>query len=165
MSGAMKVRDARPADFPRIAALNEESVHFLSPLSLERLQKLHGLSAYHKVVDTANGIGAFLLAFREGASYDSVNYLWFEQHFARFLYIDRIVVSMTARGQGLGKLLYEDLFRYAEGIGIRPITCEFDVDPPNEPSRRFHQAFGFTEVGSQHVGSASKRVSLQAARL
>ena len=105
------------------------------------------------------------LALREGASYDSANYLWFQERYLRFLYVDRVVVSHSAQGRGLGKLLYEDLFKYAQSAGIGLITCEFDVDPPNEPSQRFHQAFGFAEVGSHHVGAAAKRVSLQAAWL
>jgi predicted GNAT superfamily acetyltransferase len=156
----MKVRQAVPADFARILALNEESVHFLSPLSPERLEMLHGESAYHRVVDLNNNVEAFLLALREGASYSSANYLWFKAQFPRFLYIDRVVVSNSARGLGLGKLLYRDLFAHAASTGISPITCEYDIDPPNEPSRRFHQEFGFAEVGSQLAGG--KQVSLQA---
>jgi predicted GNAT superfamily acetyltransferase len=158
----MRIRDADPAHFEQILAMNEEFVRFLSPMNAQRLKLLHDEAAYHRVVETNNGICAFLLAFREGASYDSVNYLWFEAHFPRFLYIDRVVVSKTAQGRGIGKLLYDDLIAYAAGAGISPITCEFDVDPPNPQSQRFHEAFGFREVGSHHVGAASKRVSLQA---
>lgn len=159
----MTIRQADPADFARILALNEESVHFLAPLSLDRLQMLHDQSAYHRVIDTSGGVEAFLLALREGASYDSVNYRWFAERYGQFLYIDRIVVSRSAQGRGFGTSLYEDLFAYAARTGISPVTCEFDVEPPNEPSRRFHRAFGFTEVGSQHVGAQGKLVSLQAA--
>ncbi len=158
-----RIRQAIPTDFAQILALNEESVHFLAPMNLDRLQLLHGQSAYHRVVDTGNGVEAFLLALREGASYDSVNYGWFVEHCGRFLYIDRVVVSKSARGRGFGTLLYEDLFAYAASTDISPVTCEFDVDPPNEPSRRFHKGFGFTEVGAQHVGPQRKLVSLQAA--
>jgi uncharacterized protein len=158
----MKLREAVPADFARILALNEESVHYLSPLTLTRLMGLHDQSAFHRVIETDSGVEAFLLALREGATYESQNYLWFKRQFPQFLYIDRVVVSKSAQGKGFGRLLYEDLFSFAAETGIRPITCEFDVEPPNEPSRRFHQAFGFAEVGSQLVGTAGKRVSLQA---
>jgi predicted GNAT superfamily acetyltransferase len=146
----------------QILALNEDSVHFLAPMNLTRLQMLHDQSSYHRVFDTGNGVEAFLLAMREGASYDSANYRWFAERYARFLYIDRVVVSKSARGKGYGTLLYQDLFAYAASTCINPVTCEFDVDPPNEPSQRFHQGFGFTEVGSQRVGAESKLVSLQA---
>ena len=73
-------RDATPDDFPAILALNAESVHFLSPLDAPRLQRLHAQAAYHRIVTAGGGVAAFLLAFREGADYDSPNYRWFAQH-------------------------------------------------------------------------------------
>lgn len=159
------IRAAGPSDFARILALNEESVHFLAPMDLERLTRLHEESAYHRVFDAGNGAEAFLIALREGASYDSVNYRWFAARYERFLYIDRIVVSKSLQGKGIGTLLYADLFACAAATGINPVTCEFDVDPPNEPSRRFHQQLGFAQVGLQRAGTQAKLVSLQAAWL
>jgi len=41
------------------------------------------------------------------------------------------------------------------------ITCEFDIDPPNDASRRFHERFGFSEVGTRSYGEVVKQVSLQ----
>ena len=41
------------------------------------------------------------------------------------------------------------------------LACEIDEDPPNPTSMRFHEAWGFREVGSQVVGVRNKRVSLQ----
>jgi hypothetical protein len=61
--------------------------------------------------------------------------------------------------------LYEDLFARARERGLKRITCEFDTDPPNDASRRFHQRFGFHEVGSQRVAGGKKTVSLQEALL
>jgi len=43
------------------------------------------------------------------------------------------------------------------------VTCEYNIDPPNEPSRLFHDKFGFKERGTQWVANGTKRVSLQAA--
>lgn len=161
----MAIRDAVAADFGEILRLNAGSEHFLSPLTLQRLELLHGLAAYHRVIAGQDGVKAFLLAFREGAAYDSPNYRWFAAHHDRFLYIDRIVVADAQRGQGLGSRLYEDLFRFARASGATRVTCEFDIEPPNEASRRFHAGFGFTEVGTQRVGAGNKRVSLQAVGL
>jgi uncharacterized protein len=161
----MKLRDAIVTDFPKILALNAESEHFLSPLSFARLELLHGEAAYHRVLEAEGQVGAFLLAFRETAKYDSPNFLWFTQHYTRFIYIDRVVVSALTQGRGIGRLLYSDLFSYARGAGIKLVTCEFDVEPPNEQSRRFHQTLGFQEVGSQSVGQSNKIVSLQACRV
>lgn len=161
----MKIRDTQPMDFSQILALNEESVRFLSPLSAERLAWAHDEAAYHRVLDVDGRITAFLMAFREGASYDSPNYRWFVARYARFLYVDRVVVSASMQGRGIGKLFYEDLFAFARSVGTSLVTCEYDVDPPNARSRRFHEGFGFKEVGSQTVGSAYKRVSLQVVSL
>ena len=158
-------RDATPADFPAILALNEESVHFLSPLTPARLASLHDESAYHRVVEIDGAVVAFLLAFREGAAYDSVNYRWFAQRHARFLYIDRAVVAGAFQGRGLGARLYADLFDFARASGAARVTCEFDLDPPNEVSRRFHVRHGFAEVGTQVVAGGKKTVSLQAVEL
>ena len=41
------------------------------------------------------------------------------------------------------------------------MTCEFDLNPPNPASEKFHARFGFHEVGRQRVGAGNKQVSLQ----
>jgi predicted GNAT superfamily acetyltransferase len=159
----MQLRDTTPADFGRILELNEESVHFLSPLTPERLAWLYGMAAYRRVaVDDGCTVAGFLLAFREGAAYDSPNYQWFARHYASFLYIDRIVIAASHQGQGIGPRFYADLFAFARQAKIPRVTCEIDSDPPNEVSRRFHLRYGFQEVGSQRVAGGKKEVSLQA---
>ncbi|MDM0075806.1 GNAT family N-acetyltransferase [Variovorax sp. J2P1-59] len=161
----MVIRDATPADFPRILELNEAWVHFLAPLTRDRLEHLHAEAAYHRVVECDGAVAAFLLAFAEGAAYDSPNYRWFAANCERFVYIDRVVVSAECRNRGIGELLYQDLFAFAARNGAVQVTCEFDVDPPNEASRRFHERFGFREIGAQRVGASEKLVSLQAVAL
>jgi len=161
-SDAARIRPAIAADFPAILALNAALVHFLSPLDAARLQALHAQAAYHRVAEIDGGVVAFLLAFREGAAYDSPNYLWFAQRYSEFLYIDRIVVDPEQQGRGLGARLYDDLFAYAQIAGIATVTCEFDLDPPNPGSQKFHARFGFREVGTQWLAGGKKQVSLQA---
>jgi predicted GNAT superfamily acetyltransferase len=46
---------------------------------------------------------------------------------------------------------------------IPVVACEFDVQPPNPASERFHAKFGFIEVGRQSVAGGKKTVSLQTA--
>jgi|SRR6185369_2955127 len=159
------IRDARPDDFPEILALNAESVHFLSPLDAMRLRHLHAQAAYHRVVEREGKIAAFLLAFREGVDYDSLNYRWFAQNFPRFLYIDRIVVAGSARGLGFGAQLYDDILAFAAATNAARLTAEFDIEPPNPVSAAFHQRYGFREVGTQWLGGGKKQVSLQAREL
>ena len=156
------IRDAAPTDFPAILELNAESVQFLSPLSLARLDRLHQMAAYHKVVERDGTVAAFLLALREGADYDSPNYAWFAERYPEFLYIDRIVVAPTARGHGFAAALYEDIIAFASCAGALPLTCEFDLNPPNPASMRFHAGMGFHEVGTQWLYGRTKQVSMQA---
>jgi uncharacterized protein len=160
---APMIRAANASDHAAILALNAESVHFLSPLDEARLRHLDRQAAYHRVVEIDGQVVAFLLALREGADYDSVNYRWFADRFEHFLYVDRVVVSEARQGQRLGAALYDDLFAFARSQNIGRITCEFDIDPPNEASRKFHARYGFQEVGTQSAAGGNKRVSLQAA--
>jgi uncharacterized protein len=121
------------------------------------------LSCYHKVAMVEGEVCAFLLAMCNGADYQNDNFEWFAKKYTRFIYVDRIVVSSSARGLRLGSWLYEDLFSYARSNAIPLVTCEYNIVPPNEPSRLFHDKFGFKEQGTQWVAQGSKQVSLQTA--
>ncbi len=161
--GLMKTRTASSDDFDAMLALNLESERFLSPLTRERLASLHRQADLHQVLEVKGEVVAFVLALREGASYDSVNYRWFAGGYERFLYVDRVVVAASQHGRGFGRALYERVFSRAQATGVPVVTCEYDVEPPNLASERFHQGFGFAEVGRQSVAGGKKQVSLQAA--
>jgi predicted GNAT superfamily acetyltransferase len=157
------VRDATAADHPAVLALNQRYVDMLSPLDAARLARLAARAAYHRVVEEDGRVVAFLLAFREGADYDSPNYVWFAQRYPRFLYVDRVVVDGDVQGRGLGALLYRDLFVFAAVHGIDALACEYYSKPPNAASAAFHARFGFREVGTQWLTDVRKQVSLQVA--
>ena len=164
----MRIEPATQDHFAAILDLNEEFVHVLAPLSPVRLELLHSRASYHRVAIDQDGVAGFLLAFGSEARHDSVNFRWFAAHCSGFLYVDRVVVSSRRQGNGAGSLLYEDLFAFARREGYRRITCEIDTDPPNPRSERFHDRFGFREVGSQQVEYETGtpiRVSLRSARL
>ena len=157
------IRNAEPADFETICALNLAEVQHTSAMDRSRLVELNHLSCYHKVARVEGEVCAFLLAMCNGAAYQNDNFEWFAKKYARFIYVDRIVVSSSARGLRLGSRLYEDLFSYARSNAIPLVTCEYNIVPPNEPSRLFHDKFGFKEQGTQWVAQGSKQVSLQTA--
>lgn len=161
----ISLRTAVPDDYSAIVALNDVEVKQTSPMDAERLRDLGGMASYHKVAVVDGRIAAFLLAMREGAPYQNDNYGWFAARFPRFLYVDRIVVSMELAGYKIGSRLYEDLFDYARSRGISVVTCEYNVQPPNPASQRFHDKFGFKEIGSQWVANNTKLVSLRAAEI
>lgn len=157
------VRDADPADYPVVVRLNREEERHTSPMDLERLRYLDSIACCHRVATVDGEVAGFLLAMRERCGYVNRNFEWFAAHYPRFLYVDRIVVSGSCRRLGLGSLLYADLFQYARENRIDVLTCEYNLVPPNEPSRRFHAEAGFREVGTQWIADGGKQVSLQAA--
>jgi predicted GNAT superfamily acetyltransferase len=160
-----EIRAAVASDFESILKLNDAEVHQTSPMDLSRLIALVQMSTYCKVVIADGQAAAFLIALREGAPYENDNYQWFTARFPSFLYVDRIVVSSAFAGRKIGTKLYENLFEFARSLGIRTITCEYNIDPPNPASRAFHDKFGFKELGTQWVAGGTKRVSLQAAEI
>jgi len=157
----MILRKLENKDLKRVLDLNEESVHFLSPMTMEKLQQLKSQSEMISVIEVDGIVEAFVLTIKEGKAYDSVNYLWFQKHYHRFLYIDRVVVSIKMQGKGLGRMLYESVFEHAKQIGVPYVTAEIDINPPNPVSLKFHEKFGFKEVGKQSVADGKKVVSLQ----
>lgn len=157
------IRPAVPFDFEQILALNREWERYLSPVDHARLVELDRKAAYHRVVQHERRIAAFLLVFREGSDYDSANYRWFAERYERFLYVDRVVVGSRYQRKGFGVALYRDLFDFAREARVERITCEYDLEPKNEVSERFHQAFGFEEVATRWVDGGKKRVTLQSA--
>jgi predicted GNAT superfamily acetyltransferase len=138
-----------------VLVLNNQHAVELSWLEPERLHVLIGRAFYARRIGE---LSAFLLAFDERADYDSPNYLWFRERYPRFVYVDRVVVDRTARGQGLAQLLYEDLFRQAAGAGHGMVCCEVNSDPPNPASDAFHARLGFTEVGAAAIHGGAKSV-------
>jgi len=158
------IRDATPADHDAILALNLESEALMSPMDGARLRELAAMAAYLRVCEDAGGVTAFLLAFSDGAGYDSPNYRWFAARFDRFLYVDRIAVSTGRQGRGLGPALYSDLFDFARGRQLPRVVCEYYSVPLNLPSQRFHERAGFREIGSQWLANG-KQVSFQEALL
>lgn len=141
--------------FARILALNNAHATELSWLGPDRLERLIE-RAFH--VQTFGDVDAFLLAFDQAADYDSPNFLWFRARLARFVYIDRIVVSRSARGRGHARRLYEELFDKARSAGHDCVTCEVNSDPPNPASDAFHTALGFVEVGGTVLAGGAKTV-------
>jgi len=130
LTSGYRIRDLARTDYPAVLVLNSTFERFLSPMNDTRLVELHQHAAYARVVLHPSCVVAFLLAFRERAIYDGPNYVWFDQYYPNFLYIDRIVVSADHQGKRLGSALYTDLFRYATEARIPRVTCQFDAEPP-----------------------------------
>lgn len=138
-----------------LLALNNAHAVELSRLDPERLEHL---VAQAFLATRIGAVDAFLLAFDQGADYDSPNFRWFRAGYDSFVYVDRVVVAPGARGRGLGRLLYEELFAEARASGHHRVVCEVNMDPPNPASDSFHAALGFAEVGRARLPESGKIV-------
>jgi len=162
---APHLRDARPGDLDRVVALNASAVPHVNGPSRGFFERFQQEADYFRVAERTGEsdeerIAGFLLALGPDADYDSSNFLWFRERYESFLYIDRIVVDAAARGLGLGTLFYRDLERLARERGVPRLTCEVNLRPPNEGSLRFHERYGFEEVGRQETEGGAKEVAL-----
>ena len=151
----MTIRPLISSDYPELLALNNAHAAELSLLTEESFA--HWVSVSFLTM-RAEAHPAFLLAFEQNAPYTSPNFLWFQQRMPRFVYVDRIVVGAAARGLGLARILYQDLFLKAKSASHDRIVCEVNSNPPNPGSDAFHAALGFTVVGEAYVESRGKSV-------
>jgi predicted GNAT superfamily acetyltransferase len=127
----------------------------LSWLEPEELARLLSEAFYARRI---GDVDAFLIAFDQDARYDSPNFEWFRARYARFVYVDRVVVAGHARGRGLARRLYADLFDHAARAGHDLVACEVNEDPPNPASDAFHAALGFAVAGQASIHGGTKSV-------
>lgn len=160
------IRPVVDADLDAIVAINAANVPAVGPADSAHLARLVDEAALSlAVVDTETHTGTgtggdtgtseavigFCIVFAPGAGYDSVNYRWFMERYDDAMYLDRVAFDHRRQGLGLGRALYADVFGrlQRDHAGMRRLTLEVNVDPPNEQSLRFHARHGFVEVGRQ----------------
>ncbi|MEX2496581.1 MAG: GNAT family N-acetyltransferase [Woeseia sp.] len=163
-----EIRDVVEADLPAVVAMNELAVPHVNSLDHRQIKRLLDQAAYFRAIVRGEGTGeevcAFLVGLGPEASYESPNFLWFCKKFNRFAYIDRIVVALTARRNGLASVLYEDferVFRHKVPI----LACEVNIRPPNPASMKFHRGRGFRQFGSQRIDNGDKEVAMLVKKL
>jgi predicted GNAT superfamily acetyltransferase/catechol 2,3-dioxygenase-like lactoylglutathione lyase family enzyme len=154
MTGA-GLRPPAAGDAAALLALNNAHAVELSELAADGLARLLAVAFRARVAGEG---AALLVALDQEADYDSPNFLWFRARYPRFVYVDRVVVAPAARGRGLARALYADLFAAAAAAGHERIACEVNVEPPNPVSDAFHAALGFVEVGRAHLADRGKGV-------
>lgn len=154
------IRPFQESDLNWALDLNEALEVELSPLTGERLLALVKGAFHARVVGPDR---ALLIAFDQDADYDGPNFLWFRARYERFVYVDRIAVASSARGAGLARALYEDLFQAVRAAGHADLVCEVNSDPPNPASDAFHARLGFAEVGRAELTNGKQVRYLRAA--
>lgn len=142
------IRPAEAADIDTILAINAAAETETSPLDEARLARLLAEAFRATIAAPADG---FLIALDQNSRIEGANFAWFKARHSRFVYVDRLVVAAAARGGGIGRALYRDLFDAARQADHTLVCAEVNLDPPNPASDRFHAAAGFTEVGRAHL--------------
>lgn len=154
----MQVLKITDADFAEVLNLNEASVPHVSIIDREQLQWFADNAAFVSVVRIDQRLAGFLIGLRPGTEYASPNYRWFCDHYEDCAYVDRVAVSDWARRQGIAESLYNEFARAQSGAPV--MTCEVNIQPPNEGSMLFHHRLGFRQVGTLKSDGGKKEVAL-----
>jgi predicted GNAT superfamily acetyltransferase len=145
----MHIRILHAADVPACVAMNNAAVPAVSEADAAKMAALVDASLLSLVAEDDGRIVGFCVNFGPGADYHSVNYQWFCARYDVFAYLDRIVVSPSARNLGIGAALYAAVEEHI--IGTPWLFCEVNLRPRNDGSLRFHERLGFVEVGQQET--------------
>ncbi|PPT75599.1 GNAT family N-acetyltransferase [Xanthomonas arboricola pv. populi] len=144
------VRAVQRHDHSALLALNNAHATELSLLDAEGLAALLQLAWHARLVAPADGL---LIALDQGAAYANPNFAWMAQRFARFVYIDRIVIAAHAQGRGLARQLYDELIHTARAASQPCLVCEVNLLPPNPASLALHLQLGFLPIGDAMLGN------------
>lgn len=153
----MIIRNVNKEDLPRILELNEESVPHVGKIDMKKLEWYFNNCKYFWAVEHHNVIVGFMIVFEQNSTYNSINYQYFNAHYKKFEYVDRIAISDGYRRQGVGKMLYNHLIDKTE---YNLVTCEVNLKPENPNSVKFHAKMGFKEVAKLSTNSGKQVVSL-----
>jgi predicted GNAT superfamily acetyltransferase len=148
----MPVRLFTPTDLDCVLAINQGGVPGVGALDADTLAHLVDESCMTLVAtvdDPVDDIVAgFCLVLAPDADYGSVNYRWFSERYADFVYLDRVAIAPEFQGRGLGRALYDEVERRADAAWF---TLEVNLRPRNDGSLLFHERLGFVEVGQQET--------------
>lgn len=145
----MHIRPLQPDDLAACVVLNNDAIPAVSEADAAKMQSLIAESLLSLVAEHEGEIVGFCVNFGPGADYHSPNYRWFVERYHEFAYLDRIVVSPTARNIGIGAALYAAVEAHIAGTPW--LFCEVNLRPRNDGSLRFHARLGFVEVGQQET--------------
>jgi predicted GNAT superfamily acetyltransferase len=159
----MTIRPYKSSDLPALYAINQQSVPGVGHEDrAEGLARWIDISTCLVAVDQDDEPLGFITLIAPGTlAYESQNLRWFETWLedrnTSLIYVDRIALAETARGQNIGEQLYNAAF--AAFSGTDQIGCEVNTAPDNPGSHRFHQRLGFKQVGERQHDEGRKGVA------
>jgi predicted GNAT superfamily acetyltransferase len=143
----MDIRVLSQTDVPSMWAINEQGLPGTGQVSEQEVSDLLKLSTLSIGAFREDELLGFVLCLSPDVDYGSLNYAWFKNKYDEFIYVDRIAVSLDHRDKGIGSKLYGKVIAYSQEKEV-PIAAEVNLNPPNPGSMRFHNRFGFEEVGT-----------------
>ncbi len=145
----MELRELAQHDVASMWSINEQGLPGTGQVSKQEMADLLNLSTLSLGVFREAELLGFVICLPPQTSYGSLNYAWFNQRFEAFLYVDRIAVAHEHQSQGIGSMLYEHVIASSNELAV-PVAAEVNSSPPNPGSLRFHERFGFKEIGELH---------------
>ena len=140
------IRRYDEGDRAAVLALNAANVPEVGEMDGAKLDLLLAEAVTVDVVEVDDDIVGFMILLGPGGAYPSPNYRWFEAHYDDHLYVARIAIAASARGQGWGPALYARFEERGRERRAPVLTAEVNTVPINERSLRFHAIAGFDEV-------------------
>lgn len=141
------IGDITPGHYDQILTINQEFVHWLSPLDRDRLQYILSIASYARQIEDARGI---LIGYPHDANYpDHKNLMWLNRHAENFFYIERVIIDASVQGRGYGRQLYRDVEEFVRSNGYSSLVCDVNTKPDNPGSHGFHLALGFKVMGEE----------------
>ena len=155
------IRQYEDSDADAVLALNAANVPEVGTMDAEKLALFVEHSPYFRVVEVDGQVVGMLVGLSETETvYPSPNYKWFYERYPSFAYIDRVALAESVRGKGWGPALYQDFEAWARANDKPALLAEVNTIPNNPRSIRFHELYGFTEVGRERPYGPDEEVAM-----
>lgn len=174
------MRSYEPADAEAVLAINAENEPAVGSLDRDKLDFFVEHAPFFVVAEARDFSGVaegdieavdttvlgFLILLDETVTgYASNNYAWFAERYDSFAYVDRVAVTESAQGRGLGPAMYRAVEAWAIGFAKPWLAAEVNTNPDNPHSHHFHQKTGFEECGRGNPYGDDQEVAYYAKQL
>ena len=155
----MEIRELSGSDVQKMWEINEQGLPGTGKVDEQGLLNLLEYSEISVGAYEDGELLGYVICLPPATEYGSLNYAWFNENMADFLYVDRIAVAQIHRDKGIGSRLYSHIIEYSS----KQIAAEVSLNPPNLASMRFHGRFDFEKIGELHHKTYSVNLMLRKA--
>ena len=155
----MEIRELSGSDVQKMWEINEQGLPGTGKVDEQGLLNLLEYSEISVGAYEDGELLGYVICLPPSTEYGSLNYAWFNENMADFLYVDRIAVAQIHRDKGIGSRLYSHIIEYSS----KQIAAEVSLNPPNLASMRFHGRFDFEKIGELHHETYSVNLMLRKA--